>query len=74
MTKIYTTELLQRIAQIATEALGVPGTLRPGARSAPLGGLFAWEYVERIHPTISVGSNELQRSTIASAGLGLPRA
>jgi alkylation response protein AidB-like acyl-CoA dehydrogenase len=74
MTKIYTTELLQRIAQVATEALGPAGTLRPGAPGAPLGGLFAWEYVERIHPTISVGSNELQRTTVATAGLGLQRA
>jgi alkylation response protein AidB-like acyl-CoA dehydrogenase len=74
ITKIYTTELLQRIAQGATEALGPAGTLRPGTRGAPLAGLFAWEYVERIHPTISVGSNELQRTTIATAGLGLPRA
>jgi len=73
MTKVYTTELLQRIAQVATEALGPAGLLRPGARSAPFAGLFAWEYVERIHPAISVGSNELQRTTIATAGLGLPR-
>jgi len=74
MTKVYTTELLQRVAQVATEALGPAGTLRPGARGAPFDGLFAWEYVERIHPAISVGSNEIQRSTIATAGLGLPRA
>jgi alkylation response protein AidB-like acyl-CoA dehydrogenase len=73
ITKVYTTELLQRIAQVATEALGPAGLLRPGARSAPFGGLFSWEYVERIHPTISVGSNELQRTGIATAGLGLPR-
>jgi alkylation response protein AidB-like acyl-CoA dehydrogenase len=74
ITKVYTTELLQRIAQVATEALGPSGVLRPGARGAPFGGLFAWEYVERIHPAISVGSNELQRTTIATVGLGLPRA
>jgi alkylation response protein AidB-like acyl-CoA dehydrogenase len=74
MTKVYVTELLQRIAQVATEALGPAGLLRPGAPGAPFEGLFAWEYVARIHPTISVGSNELQRTTIATAGLGLPRA
>jgi alkylation response protein AidB-like acyl-CoA dehydrogenase len=74
VAKVYTTELLQRIAQVATEALGPAGALRPGAHGAPFGGLFAWEYVERIHPAISVGSNELQRTAIATAGLGLPRA
>jgi alkylation response protein AidB-like acyl-CoA dehydrogenase len=73
IAKVYTTELLQRIAQVATEALGPSGVLRPGARGAPFAGLFCWEYVERIHPAISVGSNELQRTSIATAGLGLPR-
>ena len=30
-------------------------------------GRIAWEYLERIHPTISVGANELQRDSIARA-------
>jgi hypothetical protein len=33
----------------------------------------AYETVERLHPTLSVGANEIQRTTIAEAGLGLPR-
>jgi len=34
---------------------------------------LAWEVLERIHPTISVGANELQRDLIARLALGLPR-
>ena len=38
----------------------------------PLHGRVAWELIERIHPTISVGANELQRDTIArSLGIGV---
>jgi hypothetical protein len=28
--------------------------------------------VERLHPTLSAGANEIQRTTIAQVGLGLP--
>jgi hypothetical protein len=28
--------------------------------------------MERLHPTLSVGANEIQRTTIADVGLGLP--
>ena len=37
-------------------------------------GRFAWEYLERVHGAISVGSNEVHRDGIAQAGLRLPRA
>ena len=33
----------------------------------PLRGRLAWELIERIHPTISVGANELQRDLITRA-------
>ena len=39
---------------------------------APLRGRFAYEVIERIHPTVSVGANEIQRDTIARFGLQLP--
>jgi hypothetical protein len=35
-------------------------------------GRYAYECVERLHPTISVGSNEIQRDVLAHRGLGLP--
>jgi alkylation response protein AidB-like acyl-CoA dehydrogenase len=81
MAKVVVTELLQDIAQAATELAGhaglawappfaPPDSVSPGAAA---GGRFAWEYLERVHGTISVGANELQRDVIAQAGLGLPR-
>ncbi|MCE2392250.1 MAG: acyl-CoA dehydrogenase family protein [Proteobacteria bacterium] len=72
MAKVYATELLQRIARLGLELLGPEGTLYRGSPSAPYDGLFAWEAIERIHPTLSVGANELQRDAIARAGLSLP--
>jgi alkylation response protein AidB-like acyl-CoA dehydrogenase len=73
MAKVYVTELLQRIAHAGIEILGMAGPLCAGSPGAELDGLFAYEVVERIHPAVSVGTNELQRDTIAQAGLGLPR-
>ena len=78
MVKVVATELLQRIAQAATEIAGMAGLVwaplfgssPPGAAA---GGRFAFEYLERIHPAISVGANEVQRDTIARFGLRLPR-
>ena len=76
MSKVYVTELLQRIALAGVDMLGVDGLwhevlfgLRAGA---PLRGRFAYEVIERIHPTVSVGANEIQRDTIARFGLQLP--
>jgi alkylation response protein AidB-like acyl-CoA dehydrogenase len=77
MAKVFATELLQRIAQEATEAAGHQGMVHaplfaPEPPPAAAGGRFAWEYLERVHGTIGAGANELQRDTIAQAGLGLP--
>jgi hypothetical protein len=71
------TELLQRIASAGVAQLGPRGLLTgplfgASAPDAPYGGRFAYECVERLHPTISVGSNEIQRDVIAHRGLGLP--
>ncbi|NUU23950.1 MAG: hypothetical protein HOV68_20970 [Streptomycetaceae bacterium] len=79
MAKTFATELLQRVAQTATELAGHQGTVHaplfaPEPAPAAAGGRFAWEYLERVHGTISVGANELQRDAIAQLGLGLPRA
>ena len=73
MAKVYVTELLQRIAQTATEILGPFGSLRPGSAHAPADGRYCYEVIERIHPAVSVGANEIQRNAIAQSGLGLPR-
>jgi len=77
MSKVFVTELLQRIASAGIALLGPAGLLTaplfgPAPPDAPLRGRFAYECVERLHPTISVGSNEIQRDLLAHRGLGLP--
>jgi len=77
MSKVFVTELLQRIASAGVALLGPSGLLvaplfAPASDDAPLHGRFAYECVERLHPTISVGANEIQRDVLAHRGLGLP--
>ena len=76
MSKVYVTELLQRLALAGVDLLGADGLGHDvlfGRRSgAPLRGRFAYEVIERVHPTVSVGANEIQRDTIARFGLQLP--
>jgi alkylation response protein AidB-like acyl-CoA dehydrogenase len=73
MSKVCATELLQRIALVGDALLGPDVLVTPGWFGAePLAGWFAYETVERLHPTLSVGANEIQRTTIAQLGLALP--
>jgi alkylation response protein AidB-like acyl-CoA dehydrogenase len=77
MSKVFVTELLQRIASAGVALLGARGLVTaplfgPDDPEAVARGRFAYEVVERLHPTISVGSNEIQRDVIAHRGLGLP--
>ena len=76
-SKVWATELLQRIASRATELVGVEALawsplFSDTPPAVPLGGRLAWETLERIHPTISVGANELQRDTIARVEFARP--
>ena len=71
-------KLLQDLAQAASELAGHAGVLwaplfGPSPPGAAAGGRFAYEYLEWVHPTISVGANELQRDAIARLALRLPR-
>lgn len=72
LSKVCVTELLQRIARVGATALGPDALTAPGWFGGPLPEWFAYEMVERLHPTLSVGTNEIQRTTIADVGLGLP--
>ena len=73
MSKVAATELLQRIARVGAAALGPAALGEPGwFGEDPLAAWFAYETVERLHPALSVGANEIQRTTIAQVGLGLP--
>ena len=72
MSKVCVTELLQRISRIGAATLGPDALTAPGWFGGTLAEWFAYEVVERLHPALSVGANEIQRTTIADVGLGLP--
>ncbi|MBI2916446.1 MAG: acyl-CoA dehydrogenase family protein [Chloroflexi bacterium] len=71
--KTFADELGQRMAQVAMQLLGAHGLLAQESRRAPFNGRFAYQFVFRPGLTIAGGTSEIQRSTIATRGLGLPR-
>ncbi len=78
IAKIHLTELALRLAQAATELSGPAGAIEGSAFTSPApyaagGGRFCFDYLFRVDGPISVGTNELHRTAIAQAGLGLPR-
>lgn len=72
VSKVFITELQERLGQAALDILGAGALLSEDAHSAPLGEL---EQVLRhsLMPIIGGGTNEIQRTQIALRGLGLPR-
>jgi alkylation response protein AidB-like acyl-CoA dehydrogenase len=75
MTKVYGSELNQRIARTATKLLGKYGDLRsdPNNEYTPQRGRWATSYMSPVSSTIAAGTSEIQRNVIATRGLGLPR-
>ncbi len=77
--KIYAAELNQRIANTASNIMGLPGQLTRGeegsanARYAPNKGRFGRVYLASVASTIAGGTSEINRGIIATRGLGLPR-
>jgi alkylation response protein AidB-like acyl-CoA dehydrogenase len=72
MSKMYGSELQQRIARTGMEMLGLAGQLE-GGRWAPLAGRLEHYYLHAAGLTIAAGTSEIQRNIIAGRGLGLPR-
>jgi len=74
MTKLYMSEMQQRIAALGMHLTGMRGLLND--RKSPyaaLGGLTGFSYVSNVSSTIAGGTSEIQRNVIATRGLGLPR-
>jgi alkylation response protein AidB-like acyl-CoA dehydrogenase len=70
--KIFTSELRQRIADLAIDLLGPDGLIAHRSPGAPLDGFF--ERLYRVSPLMRFGggTNEVLRDVIAQRGYGLP--
>jgi alkylation response protein AidB-like acyl-CoA dehydrogenase len=74
VSKMYGSELTQRLAKAGMELLWLGGQLAPGSRWAPLRGRIETLYLNAAALTIAAGTSEINRGIIATRGLGLPRA
>ena len=73
ISKLYGSEFAQRVASTGMRLLGSFGQLGPGSAYAPMDGQIGQSYVQMVAATIGGGTSEVQRSIIATRGLGLPR-
>jgi len=71
MTKLFASELNQRIARTGIKVLGLYGQL--WGSDAPMKGRYESTYMTSLSSTIAGGTSEIQRNIIATRGLGLPR-
>lgn len=73
MVKVYYTEFMARFADAATEMMGPFGQLQRDSKWAPLNGKIERLYRYAARRKITAGTSEIQRNTIATVGLKLPR-
>ncbi len=71
MTKLFASELNQRIARTGVKVLGLFGQLY--GDEAPMRGRYESAYLTSLASTIAGGTSEIQRNIIAQRGIGLPR-
>jgi alkylation response protein AidB-like acyl-CoA dehydrogenase len=71
-SKVFATELSQRVADFAIEIMGLHGQIEH-SKWSPLDGAMIEGYQASVASVIYAGSNEIQRNIIAWVGLGLPR-
>ncbi|MBI4288862.1 MAG: acyl-CoA dehydrogenase family protein [Chloroflexi bacterium] len=70
--KVYVSELIQRMANVGVQALGLYAALSPSKRDPVLEWLQR-NYLSCVCETILAGTSEIQRNIVATRGLGLPR-
>jgi len=73
VSKMYGSELTQRLARTGMQLMGLAGQLAPGSPWAPLAGRIEALYLQSAALTIAAGTSEINRGIIATRGLGLPR-
>jgi alkylation response protein AidB-like acyl-CoA dehydrogenase len=71
-SKVFSSELRQRLANYATDIMGLHGQLEDSKWSVMYGSMIDM-YQECLGRNISGGTSEIQRNIIAWVGLGLPR-
>ena len=71
--KVFTSEMIQRLAQTGMQMLGLYGQLEFSTKWALLKGKIERLYLTSVSGTIAGGTSEIQRNIIAERGLGLPR-
>ncbi len=74
ISKLFGSEMRQRLANTAVALLGVYGQLVGDGKWSPLKGRLAQTYMSAIAGTIGAGTSEVQRNIIAMRELKLPRA
>jgi alkylation response protein AidB-like acyl-CoA dehydrogenase len=70
-SKLFGSEMGQRISGTAMHLLGTHGQLRSGSAGQIWD--YATSYLNSVSGTIAAGTSEIQRGIIATRGLGLPR-
>jgi alkylation response protein AidB-like acyl-CoA dehydrogenase len=70
-SKLFGSEMGQRISLTGMHLLGTHGQLRDGTRHEVID--QATTYLSSVSGTIAAGTSEIQRGIIATRGLGLPR-
>jgi len=65
--------ILQRLAHLGTQILGLYGQLDEESKWARLRGRMKYLYLASAAMTIEGGTNEASKNTVATVGLGLPR-
>jgi alkylation response protein AidB-like acyl-CoA dehydrogenase len=73
VSKLYGSELAQRLAAVGMNLLGLDGQLVPGSPWAKLRGRLETLYLNAAALTVAAGTSEINRGIIATRGLGLPR-
>ncbi len=71
--KLFGSELSQQVTDLGTQLLGLHGQLMRGSKWAWRDGLIGETYLGSYQSRLIGGSSEIQRTTIAVRGLGLPR-
>ena len=72
ISKLFNSELRQRVANTAINLLGPAGVVLDGPGTVKNGAMPA-DYATSIGATIGGGTSEIMRNIIANRGLGLPR-